>query len=527
MTRLQRFLNRDSATALSVNSGSFKRARVSTVLMLVVWLTLVVLTSTQHELWRDEVRALSLARGADSLLDLYRRTQYDGHPFLWFLLLYSGTVLVDTPLILPILSIGVAFAAVTLFMVTAPFALWVKCLFIFSALPLYEYSVMARNYGISMLLMFLAVVLYKARKSHPWLLGVVLALLANTNVHSTILTGLFTGIWFWDEVIRKEKETESAKVLPFIIALGIILGGVALSILWTWPRQNTILTNVHRTFSTGSFVSALERSALSPQRAFYLLMPAWAGWSIGILIQLTVLGLLFRPPLFLAALGAQLTLGSFFQLAYWGGYRHQGLLLIFLISLYWLAFASDRTDRLSKTARGFLTVGFTALLILTAGNIARSGERIWRDINRDMSSSKALGDFLSNSPVYQDAMIVPEPAYLAESLPYYAPNRIYFPREGRFGTTVSWTTAASSYMSLGDLLSVARDLKARHDQPVLILYGHRARIRPVAFEKTYSYNKVFTWTPEQAAEFKASTVLVADFKEAVNDEKYEIYALKE
>jgi hypothetical protein len=490
-------------------------------------LAIVVFTTAQHEFWRDEVRALSLAQEADSPLDLYRRTQYDGHPFLWFLLLDIGTTLVDTPLILPILSIGVAFAAVILFMVTAPFALWVKCLFIFSALPLYEYSVMARNYGISMLLMFATAALYQARRRHPLLLGLVLALLANTNVHSTILTGLFTGVWIWDRLIRDKTNAKLSKLIPFAIALSIVLGGIALSVLWSWPRQNTILTNVHRTLNIGSLAAALGRSAFRPRRAFYLLMPSWVGWSISILIQLTILGLLFHPPFFLAALGAQLALGSFFQLAYWGGYRHQGLLLIFLVSTYWLAFASEQTDRSSKTGRVFLTVGFTALLIVMAGNVAKSGTKVWRDINRDMSSSEALGDFLSNSPDYQNAIIVPEPAYLAESLPYYVSNRIYFPREGRFGKTVTWTTAASHMMTLGDLLSVAHDLEARYDQPVLILYGHRARIRSVAFEKTYSYNKVFAWTPEQAAAFKASTILVADFKEAVNDEKYEIYALKE
>jgi hypothetical protein len=81
-------------------------------------------------------------------------------------------------------------------------------------------------------------------------------------------------------------------------------------------------------------------------------------------------------------------------------------------------------------------------------------------------------------------------------------------------------------MSLGNLLSAARDLATQFDQPILILYGHRARIRAAAQAVTYSYNKVFAWTSEQAEDFKAATSLVGDFKEAVNDERYEIYALR-
>jgi hypothetical protein len=77
-------------------------------------------------------------------------TQHKGHPILWYLLLYIGKTIVDTPLILPVTSIVIAFGAVAVFMFFAPFPLWIRCLFIFSALPVYEYSVMARNYGISM-----------------------------------------------------------------------------------------------------------------------------------------------------------------------------------------------------------------------------------------------------------------------------------------------------------------------------------------------------------------------------------------
>jgi hypothetical protein len=353
----------------------------------------------------------------------------------------------------------------------------------------------------------------------------LLALLANTNVHATILTVLFTGIWLWDSVLHKESGTVP-RPIPTVIALGLILAGIVLSVLWTWPRPNTILTDVHHTLRIHTLFRALVRSVLQPREAFPKLMPPWAGWSIWIVLPMTMLGLLIRPPLFLAALGAQVALGSFFQLAYWGEYRHQGLLLIFLLTLYGIARKGIDIGKLTRRSQILLTVGFAGLLMLMAGNVIKAGTLIRQDTQQDMSAGKAFAEFLKSSPAYRDAIIVPEPDYLAEPLPYYVSNRLYFPREGRFGTTVSWTTAASSSMSLGQLRSVARELEAQHHQPVLILYGHRARIRPVAHKHLYSYNKAFTWTAAEAVEFKTSTVLVADFKEAVNDETYEIYALR-
>lgn len=525
MTAFQRFLTYVGHPSTPRESASRQRTKLWTVLILSLWLTLVLITAARHEFCRDEVRALSLAREATSPLDLYRRTQYDGHPFLWFFLLYLLTNLFDTALVLPILSLVIALAAVAVFVLTAPFALWFKGLVIFSALPLYEYSVMARNYGISMLLMFLLATLYTQRDTYPIVMAALLALLANTNVHATILTVLLAGIWLWDSVIHRESGTVP-RPIPTILALVIILAGIALSVLWTWPRPNTILTDVHHTLRIRALFRAFVRSIFQPREAFSKLMPPWAGWSVWILLPTAMLGLLIRPPLFLAALGAQAALGSFFQLAYWGEYRHQGLLLIFLLTLYGIALQGVDTGKLSRRSQILLTVGFAGLLILMAGNVVKAGTLIRQDIQRDMSAGKAFAEFLKSSPSYRDAIIVPEPDYLAEPLPYYVSNRLYLPREGRFGTTVSWTTAASSYMSLGQLLAAARDLEAQHHQPVLILYGHRARIRPMANKHLYSYNKAFTWTAQEAAVFKASTVLVADFKGAVNDETYEIYALR-
>ena len=145
MTALQNFIIQGIARSPSPDSRAHKRSILWVAIILGLWLVVVTVTAARHEFWRDEVRALSLARSSGSLLDLYRRTQYDGHPSLWFLLLYLGTALVDIPLVLPALSLTLAFAAVTLFILTAPFAMWIRGLIIFSALPLYEYSVTARN----------------------------------------------------------------------------------------------------------------------------------------------------------------------------------------------------------------------------------------------------------------------------------------------------------------------------------------------------------------------------------------------
>ncbi|MGE4092758.1 MAG: hypothetical protein AB7G75_18145, partial [Candidatus Binatia bacterium] len=478
--------------ARSKDSFASAKSAIVAATVLGIWLTGVIFTATRHEFWRDEVRALSLARAAISPLDLYGLTQYDGHPILWFLLLYIGQSIVDTLLVLPVTSIIIAFAAVAVCIFFSPFPFWLRCLFIFSALPFYEYSVMARNYGISMLLLFVGAVLYRNRAQYPLSLAFVLALLANTNVHSAILASLIAVLWVWDTVVERRLASVQGRGLSLYLPLAIVFAGVLLCVVFTIPRGNTILTSVRHSVSMRDLASALLDAGLRPDRTFSDLVPAALPLSVAAaLLSLAAFGLLYRPHLLLAALSGQIAFGVLFRVVYGGEYRHQGLFLVFLLFLYWLFIESLNNGAMTKTKHLLFNMGlYVAMLFLIVGQVAKTKSAVWTDISLERSSSKALGEFLNRSETYREAVIVPEPDFLLESLPYYAKNRIYLPREHRFGSTVSWTTEANPRLSLGELLSVARGIKAHYGQPVLIVLGHWDVHKYKSGERKYAYHKV-------------------------------------
>jgi len=122
--RLTKAFSAVLALARSKDSFASAKSAIVAVAILGIWLIVVIFTATRHEFWRDEVRALSQVRAASSPLDLYGLIQYDGHPILWFLLLYIGKSIVDTPVVLPATSIIIAFAAVAVFMFFSPFPFW-------------------------------------------------------------------------------------------------------------------------------------------------------------------------------------------------------------------------------------------------------------------------------------------------------------------------------------------------------------------------------------------------------------------
>ena len=118
------------------------------------WAAVVVFLMTRHVVWRDEVRALSLALQGDDLLAMLRGLRGEGHPAVWYLMLRGAYAAANTPLVLPMVSLLVAMTAAALLAWRSPFAWPFIALFLLGRMSLYEYSVMARNYGISMLLMF-------------------------------------------------------------------------------------------------------------------------------------------------------------------------------------------------------------------------------------------------------------------------------------------------------------------------------------------------------------------------------------
>jgi hypothetical protein len=169
-------------------------------LLFVLWCAVVVLGTLRHEFWRDEVRALTLARSARSLPDLFGLLKDEGHPLLWYLLLHFGYAITSSKFVLPIISLVVAAAAVAILIFRSPLPLRLKALFLFGRMPLCECSVMARNYGISMLLLFTFAWLYRQPRRRPLWMGMVLVCLANTNIHSVLLAGLLMVFWLWNDL---------------------------------------------------------------------------------------------------------------------------------------------------------------------------------------------------------------------------------------------------------------------------------------------------------------------------------------
>src|SRR6185295_20103681 len=111
------------------------------VLMTILYGIVVIGLSTFHEVWRDEVAIVSVAKEAGSVTDLYRTLKHFGHPGLWPTILYPICKIFPTYRILPVVNIAVCISAIFIFLTFAPFDRVFKSLFVAGVLPLYVYPI--------------------------------------------------------------------------------------------------------------------------------------------------------------------------------------------------------------------------------------------------------------------------------------------------------------------------------------------------------------------------------------------------
>src|SRR5262249_41670534 len=99
-----------------------------------------------------------------------------------------------------------------------------------------------------------------------------------------------------------------------------------------------------------------------------------------LLLYAATLGLLSRPLLFTCAIASLWGMAAFFELVYAGGYRHEGIWLLFLISLYWMRLSEADAQQFSKTTWRFEMVPLYGVLSLILTMNCMFGARLlWND----------------------------------------------------------------------------------------------------------------------------------------------------
>jgi hypothetical protein len=350
-----------------------------------------------------------------------------------------------------------------------------------------------------------------------------------------LIAGALMAFWAWDALVKERQTGRAALVIG--VAAVIYLAGAAAALSTLWPTEVTSPTDATR-YTAAQVVRALWSVLADPAGQFGGIAPRIPALAIPVdlLFVAGTLMLLRRPAAFVTAWLVLVVLSVLFQVVYPGGYRHQGLLIVAWMTLFWIV--RDQGDRtvLGRTPALLSRIGlyaFSSMLVVSL----LVGTYVWgRDVVRPQSASRAFGQFLATHVEYRGAILVGEPDFYLESTPYYAGNPIYIAREQRFGDTVSFTRRSALQLGLGQLMRLAWQAHERQHRAVLIAVGHHDGIDPTTWGNSngnanpgsvhYGYDRTFSWSGDDLRVWRSSTKPVARFVDGIiGDERFSVYEL--
>jgi hypothetical protein len=176
-----------------IDSGSpvapaVRSDRAFAAVLTAVYLSMAVVKILRHVMWRDEWRAWMIARDSGTIAELLANLRHDGHPGLWYAILYALSRLTRDPVAMKLAHVVIAAAAVWMVARFAPLTRVQRVLFAFGYFAFFEYATISRSYGLGLLLVVAACTVFVRYGPRRVLaLAILLVLLANTSVYGSML----------------------------------------------------------------------------------------------------------------------------------------------------------------------------------------------------------------------------------------------------------------------------------------------------------------------------------------------------
>jgi len=448
---------------------------------LCLFLLLGLIGILHHEMWRDELEIWLLARDSGSLPELFENIGLQGHPSLWYVLVFILTCFTVNPLSMQLMHLAIGAANAGLFLRFAPFGPCLKILFCFGYFSFYEYTIISRSYGLLLLLVFAFCSLFERRRElHPWL-ALILFLMAHTHVYGTIIAANL-GLFLFVEAVSSRGRVRYPFGGRLVFSVTVFLTGVATALAHVILQARRIGASHDYVFE-----DRLKWIGDGLSTVFYAYVPLpdianpnlwntnvlgvlsgptqiWTGIGLSLLLLL-ISGLCLRrtlAALSLFVLGAAPMLIVFFF--FWYGYlRHHGQIYLFFVACCWLAQRMRGGDP-PKLMRIFLSV----LFVIQAG----AGACLYAaDLSRPFSNSKAAAEFLK-ADEFKDDIWLGSVDFAAQSITAYVERQVYFAESERFGTFVYWGDERESFLKPPEMGRRAADLARQSGKDVLLILNY-------------------------------------------------------
>jgi len=429
-----------------------------------------------HELWLDEAHHWLLARDSNSIGELLANTKDEGHPILWNLLLFLLTRFTLNPFAMQLLHLLIATTAMVIFLRKAPFSWWFKILFLFGYFMVFEYALIARNYMLGVLFLFLACAELASRdKKFGWIC-LWLALAANVHLMFAVIAFALFLTLALEQRQRRSISRNHLAMGCVIFVVGLILAAVQIV-----PSADTqFFTHVtempwNEKFTKG-FIALFKGWIAVPDfrsihfwnsNVFVDLSKTLAA-GVGFLLYLVPL-LLFRNKkvlffVYSALLGTQI----FFFLTQMSATRHDGMAFLILIVALWMqaSLANDpKTDHILRpnlpdSLKTTLVYGI--LVLQFCGGVGAYAT----DYRYAFTQEAAVNDFLKAQHLNTQTIITSNCSGTVIS-----PNlqkKLYFLCASDFGSFCRWNGTCTTDFSSAQVDALLSDYLKTHASGIYV-----------------------------------------------------------
>jgi len=490
-----------------------------------------------HEMWRDEYQAWMVAREAHSIPELFHNLKYEGNPVLWHAFLFIITAFTDNPFYMQLFHILISAAAIFLINRYAPFPMFQKILLSFGYYTFFEYNLIARSYGLGMLLIIIFCILYKERQKNILLIGAVLFLLSNNTIFGVILTVSFAGIILYETLIRdKKSKAPKIPVGKLVLFSAITFSGVLLGYLQIRPEPDNSFPTLYVThfdivrlkYTLSRFIHAYI--AIPNFRNFHFwntnfFVPDERKFLVGVTPILLVAWLLaflrYRLIFLLYAAGTLILLVFYYYTGFiWS--RYSGHLFLLLLACCWLVYYYKEKpyknalfDKLAVIGNKIRNPFFILILCI---HVIGGLTAYYMDLKYPFSTSHVAADYIRNNKL-DEFNIVGSQDYAISPLASELDKKIYYVERKEAGSFIIYDKKRTFVSNFGELVAFAEQVMGKEKNRVILAKSN---------ELTKTYNdtgEMAPWDEGMVTDSLAMTLLTKIEPGIVDDEVYYIYAI--
>jgi len=347
------------------------------LLLTAPFLVLFLVQLLHHEMWRDELNAFGIARASPNLSTLFHRVHYEGHPWLWYLMLWVVSRLTTSPIGMKVLQVVIGTAIYLVIGLVSPFSRVEKVLIFLSYFISFEYTVLSRMYGLVLLLLLIYL---RQRAVHPQRFfgsSLLLGLMASADMMGILLSGaLFIEASF--SALKAPARMSAERTRQFAYGSTAYAAMTAFSVLSLFPaRDMSWRPTAH--LSAGTLLHLLNATVRYIMLPYFPIIQPGSFWNafpgdpnrhlafLAALLPFVVAAyyfLLRQHPNLLLLMGVTIVSSiAFADLVYMGYLRHYGITFLAFLAAVWLL----RTQIPRLPGMAYALIGLTAVGGIYAG----------------------------------------------------------------------------------------------------------------------------------------------------------------